>query len=255
MTLEGVRDVNHRPVELDPELPIIFIDIDGVINSIPFEERWIGPERRTLSTINDRNNWEYVRVESDNPEDYEIEREFLVTLNRDHYHHESRFGDPTKAPRGRELREAQAMIRVSEEMLEGLRTLVRERKAQIVYLTWWRSEALRVIEPEINLGAVGYLDWNSESDLGHRAKLHALANLYEGFDMRNPFVVIDDEALKGIRDGYTNLWYVSPSAPNEAQERALELNAIEHLYVEPDTRWGINRMHMASIHGFIDSLA
>lgn len=240
MVLNGVRNLKHELVELDRNLPIIFVDIDGVINGIPYEKKWIGPEdTNDPFELHKSANWRWVRVHSESSLDYELSDKFTVEIDLHHDSHEHRFGGAT--PMVEDRREVD--ITYAPEMLEELRGFRERGEAQIVYLTWWRSEALRVLEPTLKLGAVGYLDWQSNSSLGHLRKIYALADLYEQFELRNRFIVCDDEALRKITPS-SALWTPGSRANDE-------LNSIARLFIEPDPRWGINRDHIESMRKFL----
>jgi len=240
MTLDGIRDLHHSLVPLDRELPIIFVDIDGVINAIPYERQWIGPVDSTdVLELRDPKNWQWVRVEGSSEVDYELSEEFTVEIDPAHDSPDHRFGGITPSPE--EYREV--TITYSPEMVNELRGFRERGDAQIVYLTWWRSEALRVLEPRLQLGAVGYLDWSSNSSLGHLRKIHAIADLYEELQLRNRFIVCDDEALRKVTPA-SKLW-------DESLPHGNELNSIERLFIEPDPRWGINRAHIESMKKFL----
>ncbi len=252
----AIRDVNREIAHFDETKPTIFIDVDGVINALPFERKWVGPEVPKETGLYDPlyydpNNWELVRLEHDPELHYPISKEFHVDFDTwfeyDEKYIEEYLSKNSNKPRYKALR-----LNLMEEMLSELRALVKEYDLQVVYLTYWRSEALRVLEPELQLGASTYLDWYTRSDLGHAKKIHAIQELYEDADIRTPFVILDDESTAGLHHESV-LWQINPRFADKYPERTLkfmELNKIPKLIFQQDARWGIERADIAAIREF-----
>jgi hypothetical protein len=248
----GIRNVNHELVEFDPTLPFLFIDIDGVVNPVPYEREWTGAEdfgKDPLAVYNPK-NWRWNKIQSDPKLHYEITREITVELDK--WAGERPLNENPANRKDGFKRYRSLIISLMDGMLEELREIIQSHKVQVVYLTYWRSEAIRLLESELQLGAIGYLDWSA--DYGdHALKIAALSNFYRDNDLSVPFVVIDDEALKGIRTS-TQLWYPKRDS-TEAENLAIErLNDISRLYLEPDPRWGIDRGQLQQLRSFLDSL-
>lgn len=249
---KGIRNANHEPVEFDRNLPFLFIDIDGVINPVPYEKEWVGAEDSANDplSISASDNWAWRKIKGDPTLHYPITRELTVELDKWAGNRPiSETGDKGGFSYKRYM---SLVISLADEMLEELRELIKLHKVQVVYLTYWRSEAIRLLEGELQLGAIGYLDWFA--DFGdHALKISALADFYRENDLRNPFVVIDDEALKGLNTA-TELWYFRKNA-TEAENLAVDrLNEVARLYLQPDPRWGIDRGQVQQLRGFLDSL-
>lgn len=257
----GIQDVNKLPVALDENRPIIFLDIDGVVNPRPYERVWVGPDRPLVGGLwdpgyNDRKNWELKVLEQDQKLHYPITRKIDVDydlwadypqawieslLNQE---------EPKKRYKGLQLN-------IMDEMLDELRGLVDTHNAQVVYLTFWRSEALRLLESELRLGGISFLDWNTNSDRGHRLKIDSLCYLYEETNIRTPFVVLDDESTVGLTHDGIKLWYPNPRDEEKNPERFAmmnELNGIPKLILQQDSRWGIERAHIQQVRSFLESL-
>jgi len=255
----GIRNVFREIENFDENKPIIFMDVDGVINALPFDREWVGPEIPPETGLYDPiyydpNNWKTVRIEH-NPElHYPISKELTVDFDR-MLDYPKEYTDNLDEQQA-EKRYKKLRINLMEEMLAELREIVEEYDLQVIYLTYWRSEALRLLEPELQLGATAYLDWRTNSDLGHKMKIHAIHALYEETNIRTPFIVLDDESTAGLHDDSV-LWQVNPIFADKYPERTLqfgELNKIPKLIFQQDARWGIERAHLAKIREFAKSL-
>lgn len=253
MTLfKGVRDVNHELVEFDRARPFLFIDIDGVVNPVPYEREWTGAEdsgNDPLAVYNPK-NWRWNKLENNPLLHYPITREISVELDK--WAGERPLHENPEARKDSFRRYKSLIISLMDPMLEELREIIESHGVQVVYLTYWRSEAIRLLESELKLGAIGYLDWAADSG-HHSLKISALADFYREYELRNPFAVIDDEALKGFRHD-TKLWNATLSSSLEEWRTMEELNSIPRIYLEPDARWGIDRSQLERLRGFFDSL-
>lgn len=258
---QGIRDINKEPANFDETKPTIFIDIDGVINALPYERVWIGPEGPLPGGMwdpgyNDPANWRLDTLTPDLELQYPISRQIHVELDRWMDHPQSYIDDYLikKMP---ERRYKKIRLNLMDEMLDELRGLIQKYDLQVVYLTFWRSEALRLLEPELKLGATTYLDWFTGSDRGHALKIDALASFYEQTDIRTPFVILDDESTRGITHEGAQLWYSNPRYAEQYPEKTVqtkELNSIPKLILQQDIRWGIERLDLQKIREFAESL-
>lgn len=251
ITYPSLQTATFEQARLDKNKPILFIDVDGVINPLPYERVWIGPEGPVNDfMLWDPKNWRWDKLSMDPTLHFPITREFDVKLDR--------WADQSTEYK-KHLQETQAdkqykalKISVSDVMLSELRSIIQEFDLQVVFLTYWKSEALRILEPEINLGATSFLDWFTGSDLGHAMKVHALSSLYEESELRAPFIFIDDEALRGLHS-HSPLWHENPHN-SEQSLIAQELNTLSKLFIQPDTRWGIEPAHLKEMRSFLESL-
>lgn len=256
---QGICGVNKKPVQLDETRPIVFIDIDGVINPVPYERKWIGPDdsgQAWYSGLYDPQNWEWIELKADPKLHYPISRQLSVEFDSwadqpqdyiDEYLEKTMPG----------MRYKKLRINLMDEMLDELRSLVTEYNVQFVYLTFWRSEALRLLESELQLGGISYLDWNTYSDRGHSLKIDSLAYFYEKTDIRTPFIVIDDEATTGLTGKNAKLWYFDKNYDKQYPGKAAQtkaLNKIPKLILETDARWGIERKDVQNIRSFLENL-
>lgn len=248
----GIRDVNHELVDFDRNQPFLFIDIDGVVNPVPYEREWTGAEdsgNDPLAIYNPK-NWRWNKLENDPLHHYEITREITVELDK--WAGERPLHENPNARKDSFRRYKSLVISLMDPMLEELRAIIQEHKVQVVYLTYWRSEAIRLLESELKLSAIGYLDWHADSG-DHSLKISALASFYKDHGLSNPFVVIDDEALKGFRID-SKLWHAKLDSSLEEWQAIEKLNSIPRLFLEPDPRWGIDRSQIERLRSFLDSL-
>lgn len=257
ITFSGLCDVNKNPIAIDETKPIIFLDIDGVINALPYEREWIGPEFPLPGGLwdlayTDPKNWQWNELSPDLALQYPVSRQIKVELDRWLDQPQSYIDDYLMKEMP-EKRYRKLQINLMDEMLDEMREIIEAHGMQIVYLTFWRSEALRILEPILNLGGVSFLDWNTHSDRGHRLKIDALQYLYEKADIRTPFVIFDDESTAGLTAPNTPLWYFDTRYAEKYPDKAtqiMELNSIPKLIVQTDARWGIERAHIDALRDF-----
>lgn len=257
----GIYNVNKELALFDETKPTIFIDIDGVMNPLPYEREWIGPERPLAGGLWDRGysdpkNWQWNTLTPNLALQYPISRQIEVELDLwlDYSpgYIELYLDKTAQEKRYRKLR-----ISLMDEMLDEMRALIKKHDAQVVYLTFWRSEAIRLLEPELRLGGELYLNWATGSDRGHRLKIDALQDFYEQTNIRTPFIILDDESTVGLTDPTTQLWYNNPRYADKHPEKALqikELNAIPKLIFQQDAHWGVERAQVQQIREFLESL-
>jgi len=256
---DGIRNIDQELVALDETKPIIFLDIDGVVNPIRRQRKWVGPDSLAGGQwdpeLYKASNWKLEELTHDPELHYPVSRKLTVDIDRwfDLGEHMIEW-NLSQWP---EKRYKTLTINLMDEMLDELRELVEKFGFQVVYLTYWRSEALRLLEPELRLGATAYLDWNTRSDRGHRLKIDALQDFYERTDIRTPFVILDDESTAGLKSD-ADLWYSNPRYADRNPEKAAqvkELNTIPKLVFQQAPEWGIERAHLEEIRKFAESLS
>lgn len=252
MLHNSLRDINKQPVEFDENRPIVFLDIDGVINALPYEREYIGPKTGSFydHELFDPKNWKTTKLEPNLKEAYPITGRYTVLLDRYAEYSEDRAVELSEA-HGRE-RFKKITINLMADMLSDFRSIVQDYDLQVIYLTFWKSEALRLLEPELQLGATAYLDWWTGSDRGHRLKIDSLMRLYEETDIRTPFAVFDDESTVGLKTDI-DLW-PTRRMNNDRLAQHRELNQIPKLIFTQDPRWGIQRAELLELRKFAESL-
>jgi hypothetical protein len=255
----GIRNVAKELAEFDATKPTIFIDVDGVINPIRRQREWIGPKNVYGGywdpAYSDPANWVWYDLVPDPELHYPVSRRLTVDFDRWLDQPQSYIEDYLMKQMPTE-RYQTLQINLMDEMLDELRAVIEQHDLQVVYLTYWRSEALRLLEPELRLGATTYLDWFTGSGRGHRLKIDALRELYEEADIRTPFIILDDESTEGLNHD-SKLWlqdheYVKQYPKQAAQAKAL--NSIPKLIFQQDAKWGIERAHVEKIRKFAESL-
>lgn len=251
VTYRGLRNGNDELVEFDETKPTIFMDFDGVLNPLPYEKVWIGPETHGMydPALWDRKNWRVDTLEPDLSKSYPITGEFTCPFDRflDYADQGKHATEEQKAKRWRKIH-----ANIMDDMLIELRRIIADYDLQLVYLTYWRREAMLRLEPKLQLGGIGYLDWFTHSDRGHKLKIDALMEFYEETNIRTPFVIFDDESTIHLSTEM-DLWPTKRMTP-ERKAQHEELNTIPKLIFTQDPRWGIQRGELAELEKFAQSL-
>ena len=220
-----------EPVTL-PNLdkPIFFCDVDGVLNALPFERTWTGTEKIHGvydPALWDSKNWRVDRVEPDIKKSFALDQEPVVLLNKNHHYDASE-------PKFSELQ-----LRYSSTLIKRIRRLITEDKIAFVWLTSWKTEAVRLLNTEFGFPeTTPFLDWATWSDLGQARKGWALLEFLESLDQKVPWVWVDDVATEN---------YVA----RRYHDDRLDANFGPRLIIQTDPMWGINRNEMSRIEKFV----
>jgi len=221
------------------EKPILIFDIDGVLNRVPVEERYIGPdcgedqEKDWLlggcEHRRDPLNWEIVRI----PEDADLFE-----------------GIPSPEYRGEQIhRDWQVTLWVSKELSKELRTLEASGKADIIFMSMWQ-ENTRYLN-----GLMGthfpYLEVprklsQSETGAKHTALFSFLRKVYLNHGSIPPFTWADDVVTADTYRGTIQQIISSWLQANKINEPA---NLI--FYTEPEE--GLKRSDWHQILDFVDA--
>lgn len=221
--------------------PLLIFDIDGVLNRIPFEEVYIGPE----CDHDPRYYWQAGGCEHRrNMDNWEIRR---WKLDPDFF---------DDVPEGvhdglRVHREWQTMLWVSEELRAELKRLEDSGKVDIIFLSMWRENS-RYLN-----GLMGthfpYLEIPqrfSESETGakHRALFSFLRKVHRNHGSIPPFSWTDDVVTADTFDGTIQQLVGKWLRANGINESA---NLIFH--TEPEE--GLKRSQWQQILDFVDHWA
>lgn len=195
-----LRNEHWENVPHDPARPFLFIDVDGALNTLP---------NKQAETVSQE-------------EQYVTDQTATLTMNTGR-------GQLWSNPK-------QVSIRYSTQMVEDLNQIATDADAQIVYLTQWLSEAMFLLNPLLGLKAVGFLNWNTQSDLGQEAKAAALDSFYSYNKLSVPYVWVDDvvtqhEAVHGTH----------PHSPRHNLGKAIQTNP----------KYGITKPQMNDIQAFL----
>lgn len=229
-----------KPVTIDPHLPIWFCDVDGVLNGMPFEQRWVGPENFKpefdFEILNPK-YWEVFEIEPDHENFFPLDNKVTVSFNQNMYLYLDSF-----TPKYKNL-----TIRYSSELVERIAALVNAGKVNFVWLTTWQSEAIRLLNPIFGLPEnTPFLNWNHMSDLGQGRKGLALADLYEQLESKPKFVWVDDVATENfVNSGLTEtgMYPIGETFPH--------MEGVESLIIQTDAHWGISRKEIEVIENFL----
>lgn len=253
MEFPNLRNVNKESEPFDETKRILFLDIDGVLNPFPWQRRWIGPESKSMGMwdpeLNNPKNWTFDELIPNSKTHYVTNRTLDYENDRFADYNEDYIASIEKIPEMAAKRFRKIRVRVSDEMLDDLRSLVSDFDLQVVYLTYWKSEALRNLEPDIQLGATSYLDWFSQSDRGMIMKVHALQDFYEETGILRPFAFLDDEATRGFTPKQ-KLWHINEWVAKKDPthiKKIGDLNKIPKKLVHVQDTWGISRKEIKEL--------
>lgn len=231
---------NWESASINPNLPIWFCDVDGVLNGMPFEQRWVGPENFKpefdFEILNPK-YWETFEIEPDLEHFFPLDNKVTVSFNKNAYLE-------SFPPKYQNL-----TIRYSSELMERIAALVHAGKVNFVWLTTWQSEAIRLLNPMFGLPEdTPFLNWNHTSDLGQVRKGWALADYYEKLENKPKFVWVDDVATENfVNSGLTStgMYPIGDTFPH--------MDGVESLIIQTDGHWGISRAEIDLIENFLKS--
>lgn len=140
-------------------------------------------------------------------------------------------------------------INYSNEMVDRLRKLIVEDKVEFIWLTTWRDEAVRLLNPLFGFPEhVGFLPWQQKmSDYNHAGKGHAAMDYFEdnpSFRDRG-MIWLDDVATRRLETWHEDSGFVE----NEAAERLGFPK--DKLIMLTDESFGITRAGMDAIEEFV----
>jgi len=254
MEFSSIKNIDRQSVPFDENKSILFLDIDGVLNPLPWERRWVGPDDVTSwwdPALNDPNNWVWDEVPIDPKKHFEVTRTFEYR-NDMWAHLDDGYQKYLTETKGEEKRYKLVKVGVADEMLDGIRQLVSDFDLQIIYLTYWKDDALRNLEPDVNLGANAYLDWFAESSRGIAMKINALHEFTQESGFRQPYAFLDDEATEnvvGIKKFFHVNEYLAKRDP-EHKKLIRELNEIPRKFFHVDKHYGISRHELSELRKF-----
>lgn len=160
--------------------PVLFCDFDGVINQFPY------------------------RYERDTDGSHDVAIEYGGMMNygfRREWFDDSKFFEPTDFVMLDTIKDIFPIF-YSSEMVERIRNLILEDKVKFVWLTTWREEAVRLLNPLFGFPeGVTFIPWMQKlSDYNHAGKAHAVMNYFEEDLSRRDgkMVWLDDVATKGF---------------------------------------------------------
>lgn len=232
--------LNREPIDAgvaDPRRygskPLIFFDIDGVFNRIPFLELYIGPDCECCGTYcphrGNEANWTALRME----------------LGEDLYD-----DVPATVEDGNRIHaDWQIPTWISEELSAELQALYRSEKADIIFLSMWEANSrflnglLGTAIPHVQL-ARRFKE--SERSIKHRNLFRFLADIRKQRGSVPPFVWVDDVVT---RSEY--------GVPIEVEVRkglkSLNVQDVPPMLIlNTDTSEGLRRSHWKQILQFVE---
>lgn len=207
--------------------PVLFCDFDGVINQFPYRyERETDGSHAIAVEYGGHTNYGFTREWFDGDEFFEPTDFILLETVKGTF-----------------------PINYSSEMVERLRKLIVDDRIHFVWLTTWREEAVRLLNPLFGFPEhVTFLPWMQKlSDYNHGGKAHAVMDYFEE-DVRRrdgKMVWLDDVATKGFETWSDTEGFFDSKAtvrfgfPNES------------LIMVTDEFYGISRAGMNVIESFV----
>jgi hypothetical protein len=237
-----IKNANMETGTYNPNLPFWFCDVDGVINAIPFERKWVGTDEQAKDTFElmDRNNWALERLHPNLETNFELDNEIVLEFDRnDEY---QGILDPKLVT---------LKIRYSTELITQIRDLIVDNKINFVWLTTWKRQAVTKLNPIFGFPPeTPYLEWRTDGDDGQYNKIGGILDLYDDYKRTNPeetpqpFIWVDDVVTKDYvtteKDKSRNYNNVLTSHTSNA-----------NLVIQTDPFWGISRDEMNRIQEFI----
>ena len=214
--------------------PLIFFDIDGVFNRIPFIDLYIGPkcDCRTPGWCPHRGNeanWTPLRTE----------------LGEDLYD-----DVPATVEEGIRIHPSwQIPLWISSELSAELQTLYRSEKVDIIFLSMWEANSrflngfLGTSIPHVKLSRKFT---ESERSIKHRNLFRFLSDLRKIRGSVPPFIWVDDVVTRSER---------GVSIESEVRKGLKALNVQETppmLILNTDTSEGLRRSHWKQILEFVE---
>lgn len=213
---------------LDPNKPVFFCDVDGVINHLNYIEKWIGEGAPSdLDFIfKSRDKWAIEKIEIKDPDkQFAPDAATEVKLNR-------LASLPESDPKYKTIH-----LGWNKELAERVSNL--SKKANFIWLTTWKSEAIRLLNPLWDIDSVGYLEWNTNSDLGATLKWHTVTQFFEDIN----YAQMDKPAWVWVEDDYI--------ANRVALELSDKPDESPHLIIRPNSVWGIDKREIHLIEQFV----
>jgi hypothetical protein len=209
-------------------VPTVFCDFDGVLNVMPYDRVWVGDDEKNGAWnsygIWDKNNWKVVEVAPD---------------PKKHFVWDNIVDMPSE--------NGTFTLRVSTELATRLGDLIRSGAIQFVWLTTWREEAVKLLNPLLGFPEdTPYLPWaRRRSDYTHIGKFTALREFMEAIapEERQPFIWIDDVAT---HDFINNAKKHTRSTFDFKKKLG-----VSSLILETDPLYGISRSEMKRIDSFL----
>lgn len=223
----------------------MFFDFDGVLNPIPYQRKWIGPEGPvdpySLEMLS-AENWTIEKLDIDPTTYFAPDHTDTVTIQQLWSSSESTYA-----------------IRWNSELIERINALVDSGKAQFTWLTTWREQAPRLLAPRLGLNP----DWESMhwqdrlSDYSQMGKAEALADWIEAGGT-DPFVWIDDVATER---------FATATLPTTEKARKKDYrysgqfvhpllrHANPSLVLQTSTLFGISREQWNAVETFVNAQA
>lgn len=232
----------REPYDFDENKRFLFLDIDGVLNPLNFERVWVGKNNGGVydPLFDSHKNWALEEIPIDPSLAYVPTKryEFMTDAWAEFDPEMQESLSKNEKLAGKRFRKIRA--HVSEELISSLNELVKKHELEVVYLTYWRSEALRLLEPELQTGAKSFLDWNTGSDLGVMMKVHALADFIAEGNIKRPYAFLDDEANRPFARQGSRLFRHTDS----------EAEAVPRLLMNVEPASGLTRANMKTLDEF-----
>lgn len=208
--------------------PVIFCDVDGVVNQFPYRyERETDGSHDVAVEYGGMMNYGFRRAWFDESVHFR-DTDFVMV-------------DTVKGL---------FPIVYSSEMVERLRLLIFSDAVEFVWLSTWREEAVRLLNPLFGFpSSVGFLPWlDRRGDSSQNGKLNAVVDFFvqrpEFVDRK--MVWLDDVATKGFETWVSGVGFVTPKV--DLSDYGVN---VDGLIVKTDEFFGLSREELTAVEGFV----
>lgn len=219
---------------IDVSKPLFFCDVDGAINHLNQYPTWVGsgsPSQLDYIFMSS-DKWKVQRMEVEDPaRQFKADEEAEVSFN--------------KAAELPEIKNRYRKISLqwSNELVQRIAAL--SRQTNFIWLTTWKSEASRLLDPLWNIDSLGYLDWNIRSDLGSVLKWSTLSDFLESMKACHQklpaWIWVDDDEI-----------VVKAGAELQHNRRYDNISdSFSPLIVRTNKLWGLDRREIFKIEDFV----
>lgn len=214
--------------------PVLFCDFDGVINQFPFKyARETDGSHNVVLEYNGQTSYGFLREEFDNEKFFEHTNFVMLETYKGTF-----------------------PISYSSEMVERLRNLILSDKVEFIWLTTWRDEAVRLLNPMFDFpDNLTFLHWQSRmSDYNHAGKSHAVMDYFEEDPTRlgRKMVWLDDVATRDFKTWDDKTGFIeNKRAEMTGYNSSVKVFPENKLIMLTDEFFGISKAGMSAIENFV----
>lgn len=216
--------------------PYFFCDVDGVINALPFERKFM-PAKTIAYSEND-----------------------LASLNQDVIDHRDFYNSRKHFKLDNEAKftywantQYDLEIHWSKELITKLRELIASDQIEFVWLTMWNEHAVELLNPLFNFpDTIKNLHVERVyNDKYQSAKYESIKTLYSEFskEEKRPFIWIDDVATAKF-----TTWPVLGENNDKDNPTSVKKElGVNSLILQTDSRFGIQKSEWKAIMSYLET--